>query len=190
MKKMSGRFHRNIICCMLLFYGASVTPTRAELKDFDYYLIGGTTVISLVPKYSLSIRPDGTFSGLSWGLPISVDWGVTHILRPSFAWYPGDHSLLVRTTYGIPMGLFEQSHFIGFLSPGLGMFGSKHASGPRAELQFWVGVGAGDNFLAKPLLGIFAEGAWERDLSHNRTFWEISAGLEVVVPLEYFFDHH
>jgi hypothetical protein len=139
---------------------------------------------TVVPKYTLSIRPDDHFSGMQWSAPFEMHLGFTQAIVPSIAWYPGEGSAFLRGTYQVPIGLGSRGGLLPALVPGVGGFTSTHGSGPRAALQLWYGLMDRSGFHSRRIAGVFVGGAWERNLAREQTWWEISAGFEMPIPLD------
>jgi hypothetical protein len=187
-KKILPRFSRIVAIAILVgvfvAYADTDKPSSSEGGGGKTIIIAGFAT-ALLPKYTVSIRPSDHFHGLLWSLPLEAHWGFTQCLSPSIAWYPGEHSLFYRCTYGIPIGFGKTGPSISAVVPSIGWFTSAHSSGPRAGLQYWFGFSELNGFDVRRIIGLCAGGAWEGDFLHKRTMWEISAGLEFVIPLNY-----
>jgi hypothetical protein len=183
--KITGPILRRFVIFIGIVFTMSM-PVRVRASGMGDWSGLGSPICTamaigwLVPKYTLSIQPGGRLNGITWSAPMEYHLGYTHFLLPSIAYYPANRTTFFRATYGVPIGLGTPL----VLVPGIGGFASAQGSGPRANLQVWLGGGEQDGIHTRHLIGLFVGGAWERDLSHKKTLWEVSAGLETVLPID------
>ncbi|MFW5740082.1 MAG: hypothetical protein ACOC1F_06920, partial [Myxococcota bacterium] len=72
------------------------------------------------------------------------------------------------------------------VSPGVGVFTSRHhGKGHRFELRAFACIGEADGLAVRRYPGLFVGGAFETNHERDANGWEIVAGLESPVPVNW-----
>jgi hypothetical protein len=149
-------------------------------------ILAAFIVAEAVPDYSLVSFDGSRTSGVQWDIPIEFRAGWTHTLAPSFTWYPGADDIALRGTYRAQLALVDEAEGAFGVSPGVGLFTTRHhGRGHRLELRGWGCLGDTDGLNVRRFPGLFVGGALELDDANDRRGWELVAGFEFPIPIDW-----
>ncbi len=183
------RPERAVALCLAATLTVRTTPSRAHglegMGGIGDALFNVFVITSVVPDYSLVSFDGSTHSGMQWEVPLEFQALWTHTVAPSFSWYPGADDATFRATYRAQLALADMGFVLG-ISPGIGYFTSRtRGDGPRFELRAWACEGDMSGLNTRRLFGLFAGSAIEVDRRDRTRGWELVAGLEFPIPIDW-----